>query len=130
MVEVEMTKDIRDYETKHFGLITMRQMVCLLIGFAYAIPLFFLLPIEDMTTRIVIAAIAMMPVIIAGWVKIYGMRAEQFAIQVIKSTILTPSTLKYKCESGIDFVPKYQTTKDTAKKKKKIKKSPEYKAHK
>ena len=55
-VEVEMSKDIHDYEPKIIGFMTMRQLVCVAIGLAYAVPLAVFLPISDLTTRLIIAS--------------------------------------------------------------------------
>ncbi len=63
MIDAEMTRDIREYEPKLFNLITVRQLVLLVIGFAIAIPLVLFLPIKDITYRIIIGTVAMSPMI-------------------------------------------------------------------
>ena len=71
MVEVEMTKDIRDYEPKLFGLVTTRQIIVLSIGIAYAAPIALLIP-TDFANQCMIAVFLMLPMILIGWVSVYG----------------------------------------------------------
>lgn len=126
MIEVEMTKDIRDYEPKLFGLVTTRQIICVGIGLAYAVPIAMVIP-ADFATQCMIATLLMLPVILAGWVSVYGMRMEQFVLQMIRSLILTPQNRKYKQEDSMAYL---RVNKIEKKRKKKIISSPDYQAHK
>ena len=129
MVEVEMTKDIKDYETKLFGILTLRQLILVAIGLAYSIPLAIFLPLGSLMTRLVVGALAMTPVIMLGWISVYGMRLETFLIQVIRSSILTPTNRKYKVETPKECLH-FDMQPHTEQQKKKIVKSAEYPAHK
>lgn len=126
MVEVEMTKDIRDYEPKLFGLVTGRQIILLAVGCAYSIPLAMIIP-TDFATKCMIAVLALTPMFLLGWVEVYGMKMEKFLLQIIRYTVLTPSKRKYKVDTSRDFIKEPQSSKQ---KKKKIIKSAEYKVHK
>ena len=128
MVEAEMTKDIRDYEAKWFGLVTMRQMILLLIGAAYSIPLALIVP-GDFSIKIMAGAIGMAPVILLGWVSVYGMRLEQFALQFLRSTVLAPTKRKYKVQSSTQYLDA-EFLKEAPQKRKKAKPSEKYPAHK
>lgn len=118
MIDAEMTRDIREYEPKLFNLITVRQLVLLVIGFAIAIPLVLFLPIKDITYRIIIGTVAMSPMIACGWVTVYGMKLERFILQIIKTAFLMPKTRKYKPEGTVDYLPAPVRYKKTAEKKK------------
>ncbi len=118
MVEVEMTKDIRNYEPKLFGVVTVRQIICLTIGAVFALPLIFFLPIEDISIRVMIGMIPLIPMILIGWLKVYGMQLEKFLLQAMRSLVLTPSERKYKIQSTVDFL---NSTADVEEKKKKVK---------
>ena len=118
MVEVEMTKDIRSYEPKLFGVVTVRQIICLTIGAVFALPLVLCLPIEDISIRVMIGMIPLIPMILLGWLKVYGMQLEKFLFQAMRSLVLTPSERKYKTQSTIDFL---NTPANAEEKKKKVK---------
>ena len=125
MVEVEMTKDIHEYDPKLMGLITTRQLVLLLIGLAYSIPIAFLLPVEDLSIKILVMAFLMFPVLVCGWMNMQGMKMEQFVAQVVKSVFLHPQKRLYKIEGSAGYL---QEEKAKAQEHKKIKPSSKYKA--
>lgn len=120
-----MTKDIREYEPKMFGVITRRQLLFLLLGLVFAIPTVLLIPGELMT-RIMIGTVVMVPFAACGWVRVYDMNLEDFAKQVIRASFILPVKRKYKIESSVAFLE----PKNTSQQKPKIKPSPEYKPHK
>lgn len=95
MVEVEMSKDIRDIEPKLIGPFTKRQTICSLISLSYGVPLFFVFKGIPIFTRILIIIVLMMPVIACGWCDMYGMHLEQFAMHLIRTMFLTPRKRKY-----------------------------------
>ena len=127
MVEVEMTKDIHDYDPKLFGLITLRQLVLLLIGLAYSVPITLLLPIEDLSVKVMVLAVLMTPAIMCGWVTVYGLKLEQYVKQVVISTFLSPQNRLYKIEGSVDFL---QEEEQKTSGKKRIKPSTKYKPYK
>lgn len=123
MVEVEMTKDIRDYEPKLFGLVTTRQIFVLSIGIAYAAPIALLIP-TDFANQCMIVVFLMLPMILIGWVSVYGMRMETFVIQVVRSMLLSPRQRKYERIDSAEYLKD-----ETKEKKKKIITSEQYPAH-
>ena len=125
MIEVPMTKDIRDYEPKVIGIFTARQLVCICIASAYGIPLAFLLPIEDITLRITVAVLLMAPVIICGWVKAYEMPLETFVRRALLTSVFRPAIREYRSNTCNSYKG---TPKRAEKKKKKMKKSRKYPA--
>lgn len=91
MIEVEMNKDIRDCEQKLIGPFTKRQLVCVLVGIGYGVPIFLLLGKMDVSAKILITMLLMSPAFLCGWIKLYGLPLERFGIHIIKSKILTPT---------------------------------------
>lgn len=87
MIEVQMSKDVRDCAPKILGPLTARQIVTILIGLAYGVPLYFIFGsfISDVFIRVVICLVLMAPTLACGWVDLYGMHLEQFFLHVIKT---------------------------------------------
>ncbi len=126
MIQVTMNKDIRDYEPKLFGIVTARQAIILAVGLMYSVPIAVFVPAKDITARIVIGAICITPAILIGWIKVYGMRLDQFIWEMIKTLILTPKKRKFVVEPAENSLDFKTGTAQTAK----IKTSPDYPAHK
>lgn len=126
MIQVTMNKDIRDYEPKLFGIVTARQAIILAVGLMYSVPIAVFVPAKDITARIVIGAICIAPAILIGWIKVYGMRLDQFIWEMIKTLILTPKKRKFVVEPEENSLDFKTGTAQTAK----IKASPDYPAHK
>ena len=89
-----MSRDIKNYEPKVIGPLTMRQIVCLLISLSYGIPIFFLIT-GDIVVRILIAMMAMVPVLLCGWLKVYDEPFEKFIKIVIINKFFRPVKRKY-----------------------------------
>ena len=129
MIEVEMTKDIKEYDPKIIGPFSMRQIGLIILGLCYAVPLAIFLPF-DITTNLIIATIAMTPVIICAFVNVYGMHAEQFFVQILRSTIIYPRKRRYKVDEKSGYMKYiYKAHKKPTTEKKKIKRSADYPAH-
>ena len=95
MIEVEMSKDIRECEPKLIGPFTKRQIVCLIIAFAYGVPLYLLFKgIENITLRIFVTIALMSPAIACGWMELYGFHLEQFVVYIFKTRFLRPKKRK------------------------------------
>ena len=86
MIEVEISKDIKSHEVRIIGPFTGRQLACIGIALTYGVPLLFLLP-GSFTVRSVIALVLMMPTLMCGWGKAYGMPLEKFVMKAIRSTM-------------------------------------------
>ncbi len=95
MLEIEMPKDIKNYEPKILGPLTLRQLVCLGIASSYGIP-FILLTHGDIVVRIMIGLMLMIPVLLCGWLKIYNEPFEKFLIIIIINKFIKPSKRVYK----------------------------------
>lgn len=99
MIEREILKDSKQYKPKLIGNFTSRQVVCLLIGTAVALPLgYFLNKIFVTTFAVFIAGCVAAPIYICGWAEPYGIPLEKFVVKVVKNLILCPSSRKYESE--------------------------------
>ena len=124
MIEIEMSKDIRDFEPKIALGMTMRQLVCIGVGVAVAIPIVFKLNKLGIGFDIsgMIAAMLAMPIIAAGWINAYGMKAEQMALTILYSLILAPTKRKYVTVNTTAYLTgKANGTNDPKAKSKKVK---------
>ena len=90
MIEVEMSKDLKDLSPKILGPFDKRQLICVGIGLAYALPLFFLLPIDNFMTKIIISIIAMAPPLACGWCNLYGLPLEKFVMHIMRTKFKAP----------------------------------------
>lgn len=82
MIQVEMTDDIRRFQTKFMGPFTKRQLICLIIGGLCAVPVLTLLDIE-IKKRAFVALFFAMPAIICGFAKFDGVNPEVLALRCI-----------------------------------------------
>lgn len=131
MIEVEMSKDIREYKPKIFWILTKQQLKCYIIALTYGIPLFFfVLQDIEITARIMITFAAMAPVIAGGYCPAYGMDLDKFALMVIKNKLFTPQKRKYKAESAYHKAFRSLKTTEVNAGKEKYKKSKSYIAYK
>lgn len=108
MIEVEMSKDIRDTPPKIIGPFTKRQLICVGIAAAYGVPVFLLLKNVGVQVilSIVIAIILMAPAIACGWVSLFGVPLEKFMLHIAKTMLLTPGKRKYQTENTyLAFMP-------------------------
>lgn len=112
MLEIEMSKDIRDFQPRILGPFTKRQIVCVVLGISVVAILLPIVKIEDIALRVLVLALFAVPFILCGWVTLFGMPLEQFALQVLKSTILAVPVRKYKTENKFDYLkPKFEKQK-------------------
>lgn len=95
MLEIEMSKDIKNFEPKIVGPFTLRQIACIGISCAYGIPFYILFDVE-IVTRVMVTLAIMAPVILCGWLTIYNVHLEKFAKIIFVSKFVKPSKRKYK----------------------------------
>jgi hypothetical protein len=100
MITVEMTDDIRQYETKFLGPFTLRQTICVGLGAAIAIPIALLLPFEDISNKLFVAFFIAMPFILCGWIKPAGMHFEVFSMRILYSSVLTPKKRRVRAQNS------------------------------
>ena len=93
MITMKMTDDIRKKEIKSFGPFTTRQMVCVLIGCVIAIPVALIIP-ANITVKLIVGAILLIPPMLCGYIKFAGMNLENFIALMIYRTFLTPKKRK------------------------------------
>lgn len=97
MINIRIPKEIRNYETKFVGPLTMRQTICVAIGlivcvFVYNICKAFI-PRDLMLFILIFPAAA---IFCFGWVKPYGMKFEQFFFSAVRNNFIAPRKRKYK----------------------------------
>lgn len=103
MIEIEIPKDIRKYESKFIGPFTLRQTICVGIAAACSITIYNTvgkLLIQDM--RAPLCFIAAAPALLAGWYKPYGLPLEKFLKVIIVTMILAPTKRLYKTANIYD----------------------------
>ena len=93
MIEIEMPGDIKEYEPKIIGGLTLRQTICFGTGLLTAIVFYNIIPNSQI--KLYAASIsAIIPVLCAIY-KPYDMPLEQFVILLLKTYILPPKNRKY-----------------------------------
>ena len=105
MIEVEMSKDIRDYSAKVLGPFTGKQLACLGLAAAYGVPLIILLPF-GLIPNIIIGMVCMLPVIACGWIKPYGIPLEKFLFKCMFPIILGKGRRKVRNKNDFDYLEK------------------------
>lgn len=119
MIELEVPKDIRKYEAKLFGPFTTRQLICFvaacIIAFVVYKSAILLMP-QDICIFFTLIIIA--PLLLCGWVKVYGMPFEKFAKVAFTTTFVSPKVRKYVTENA--FSDKIQKDAFAVKNKKTI----------
>ncbi len=119
MIEIEVPKDITKYEAKLVASFTTRQVGCLAIAGVLAVPTF--LAIRDVVPRdaaTLIVLILVLPFILLGWVKPYGMNFEQFVRTAFISNVLSPKKRKYVTMNVYDFIENENFEEDSIKQRK------------
>lgn len=97
MIQVEINKDVRNYKEKLIGPFSGRECVCLGIGFgAYYLMKSIFFPNLDFADAVsgYLLIACMIPAVIIGWVKFYGMYLEVFLKSVL-FTVLAPKIRRY-----------------------------------
>lgn len=95
MIEIEIPKDIRKYEAKLVGPLTTRQTICSIIMAVTAIITFKVLGEMPKDVKFFVLMIVVLPSILIGFVKPYGMPFEKFAQTAFVSNFLSPKYRKY-----------------------------------
>lgn len=100
MIEIEIPKDIKDYEPKLIGPFTTRQAICTgaiviisIVGYNVLKHVF------DNGLKFIIPLIVCLIPMLIGWYKPYGMRFEQYALSQFNTVILPPKKRLYKVEN-------------------------------
>lgn len=93
-IEVQMTDDVRKYDTKVIGPFNKRQLMCVLIAIPCALP-GVLIP-KDIVLKILFSIILATPALLCGWIKYHGMYFEALFFRFLYLHVLTPKKRKYK----------------------------------
>lgn len=113
-VEIDMTKDLKEYEPRVIGVFSLRQVIAVGVNAIIATPIAIITPLT-ITYKIFLFAILMLPAIFCGWLPIENMHFEDFLIEVIRASFKSPTRRFY--ENKSEIIPE---------KKQKIKKSKEF----
>ena len=131
-LQCNMIKDIRKYEPKVMGPFTKRQMIYLVIGLAYSLPVGMLLP-TTFDNKVIVTLALIAPMFLCGYLKMDGTPLEVIAIRWVYRTILTPAARKYKRPHPyLTALRKLEAEENKGKKPVKVKpnKNPEFKVYK
>lgn len=132
MVEVEMSRDIHEYEPKLVGPLTLRQLILVVIGLAYTVPAVIFIKIDNLTLRLLFGALLMIPVLACGWVPVMGMRIEQFLYAAIKDYFPKSKRVRvYEAEMSTPYLDEAaQLPPQEGKKKTKVRRTSKYQGRK
>lgn len=100
MLKVPMNADIKEYSPKVVYGLDKRQLVCTTIALSYGLPFMRFATALEITDRIAVAIILMMPVLACGWLNMYGLPMERFLWHIIVHHIMTPKNRIYKTENS------------------------------
>lgn len=95
-IDIRIPKEIRRYEAKFVGPLTMRQTICVGIGLPVCIGLYNIL--KYAVPRDLMLIVLLLPAAVTflfGWVKPYGMKFEQFFFTAFINNVLAPKKRKY-----------------------------------
>ena len=107
MLQVEMTEDIRKYDTKFLGPFTKRQTICVFLSLI-SLPIGFLIPFSEPAYRIVAICLLAAPIAMCGWVKMDGTYLEVLFIRYLYLTVLTPPKRKQISDNTIKELIDYR----------------------
>lgn len=108
MIEIEMSRDIREFSPKVLGPFDKRQLVVILLSVAVGTPIVILLGSLPIQFKLIATVIITMPIILCGWVKVFGMPLEVFVMKFVLPNFFSPRTKKYMTENSYEelFVEK------------------------
>ena len=107
MIQIPMSKDVKDHSPKIVAFFDRRQVICILAGAVYTLPAFLLMRSAglDITINLTICTLLLAPVVMCGWVKMYGMPFETFFFRCMIPILLYPKKRTYETKnlfSGIE----------------------------
>ena len=123
MIEIEMSRDIREFEPKIIGPLSIRQLITIGIAVIVAVPIIKFAPIE-ITYRVLLAMFIAGPIGVCGFIKMYGDYLDVFLLKILVPFYMRPPKRPYKTENTFEIeymkaiTPQDETTKKKNKKKK------------
>lgn len=113
-MEVQINKEIREYNESVFFGLSVRQFFCSLLAIVVAIGLHFLLkPILGLETTSWVCILGAVPFALLGFFSYHGLTAERFLMVWFRSKILEPRKFRsvpknYYCEVMHDQIKKWE----------------------
>ena len=98
MITMEMSDDIRKYDTKTIGPFTTRQVVSIGIGLAYSVPIAIVTNL-DVGNKVLLVCLLALPAICCGYVTMDGAPFEVIACRFLYWFLLTPRKRKMKSKN-------------------------------
>lgn len=100
MIEAQIPRDIRKYESKFIMMFTLKQFICVIIASVIAIVLFNVLkgPLGTQTASY-ICFLSAVPEILVGWVKFQGIDFDKFVRAAFVENILAKPTRVYEVKN-------------------------------
>lgn len=99
MIEIKMSRDIREFSPKVLGPFDKRQLIVLTISIFTGVPLFLLMGSLPLQFKLLVSIIVVLPILLCGWVKMFGMPLEVFVFKFIIPTIFNPRKKIYITEN-------------------------------
>ena len=122
-----MSRDVREFEPKIIAFFTQRQLMCVGVGCAYAIPIALMIPTNEVIIKILIALILAAPALLCGWIKISDMYFDKYFMDVLLPSFLYPQKRIYQSKNSYEeFLEKLDEENKKKPKKKKIHYTREY----
>ena len=97
MIQIQIPKEIREYEPKFISIFTMRQAICVSLAACISVSLYVFVFSKILVSDMALfaSAIPSIPLLLAGYFKMYGMPFEKFALQYVQDVMLSPKNRKY-----------------------------------
>lgn len=97
-VSISINPEIREYTESIFWGLTLRQCFFSLVGCGVSLGIFFVLRgLIGMEAVSWACIFGMLPCALLGFVKYHGMSAEQLLVMLIRSEVMTPRDLPFRC---------------------------------
>lgn len=94
-----MSRDIREFSPKVLGPFDKKQLIVLTISIFTGVPLFLLMGSLPLQFKLLVSIIVVLPILLCGWVKMFGMPLEVFVFKFIIPTIFNPRKKIYITEN-------------------------------
>ena len=107
MIEIEISKDLKDYEPKFLGPFTTRQTICVvsiaaIMGVGYNVIKNF----SDSGLQVIIPLFLCLIPILIGWYKPNGMKFENYFVAQLYTSVFPPKKRKYRIENMYELFEK------------------------
>lgn len=116
MIEVPIPQDIREFEPKFIGPLTLRKFICLLAMACVVYGGYYIekaMGIEPMDQPWFM--IPALPLFFVGWVEPYGMKFEKFIAKAYEDNFANPSRRLYQVDNLWNVIEKEREKDDIAK---------------